>query len=123
LRLVRTQKRKQPRKELLSFVLLIRSRPLEPNLRTESGPEVIASTVVQEHDFVARFHAETEPASVEFNAAAGIKDAVGVAVNNIVDLVIDNACRDRTADAKVHKAALQQSENTHRASALDLEAK
>jgi hypothetical protein len=118
-----TQKRKQPQKELLSFFLLIKSRVSEPDLRASGGTEIVAVTIVQEHDFVPGFHAETEPAGVKFNAAAGIEDAVRVAINNIANLVVDDASGDRTTDAKVHKAALQQAKNAYRPGTLNLQTK
>jgi hypothetical protein len=117
------KKESSPGKELLSLFLLVKSRVLEPDLRAGCGPEVVGGTVVQEHDFVPGFHAETEPAGVKFNAAAGIENPIRVAINNIIDLVVDYAGGHWTTDAKIHKAAFQQSKNAYRAGALDLEAK
>jgi hypothetical protein len=100
-------KESSPRKELLSFFLLIRSRVLEPDLRADGGAEIVARTGVQEHDFITSLHPETEPPGIELNAAARIEDAIRIAINNIVDLVIDNSRSHRTANAEVHKTAFQ----------------
>src|SRR4029077_16966493 len=85
------------------------------------GAEVVARAVIQEHDFVPGFHAETEPALVKLDAAAGIKNSVGIAIHDIVDLVVDHAGRNWTADAEIDEAAFQQTEDAHGARALDLE--
>jgi len=125
------RKKKAARRGPLSFFCYMRAsylerqpsleRWLEPDLWAGGGVEVVAGAVVQEHDFVPGFHAETEPARVEFNTAARIKDAIGVAVNDIVDLVVDYAGRDWTADAEVYKTAFQQPKDPHGAGALNLE--
>ena len=83
---------------------------LEPDLRANGGTEIVAGTTIQEHDFVACFRTDTKPAGIEFNAAAGIENPIRVAINNIANLVIDHAGSHRTTDAKIHKAAFQQSE-------------
>ena len=92
-------------------------------MRANSGAEIVGRTGIQEHDFVAGFHPETEPSGIEFNAAAGIEHAAGVAVNNVIDLIVDHAGGHRSAHAKVHKAAFQQSKNAYRSGGLDLQSK
>ena len=93
---------------------------LEPDLRADRGTEIVAGTGIQEHDFVACFRADTQPASIEFDSAAGIENTISIAVNNVVDLVVDHAGGHRAADTKIHKAAFQQPEKAYRARALDL---
>lgn len=115
-------KRKQPTEELLSFFLLYESCLLEPNLRAERGTEIIAVAIVQEHDLIACLSSEAKPTNVEFNAAAGIENAVSVAVHDGADLIIDCARRHRSTYSKVHNAALEQREDPHRTGSLNLEA-
>jgi hypothetical protein len=91
-------------------------------LRAKRGTEIIASAIVQEHDFIACFGSEAKPAYVEFNATAGIENAVSVAVHNGADLIIDGARRHWSTYSKVHNAALEQRENPHRTGSLNLEA-
>src|SRR5581483_8918476 len=92
----------------------------ETNLWTGRGAEIIGRAIIQEHNFIACFHPEAKPANVKFHAGARIKHAVGIAINNAVDLVIDDAGRHRTAYAKVYKPAFEQTENADWAGRLDL---
>src|SRR4029077_1626838 len=96
---------------------------LETNLRSGRSAEVVRGAFVQEHNFVTCFHTEPEPAGIELHATTRIKHAVGVAVNNVVDLVVDRACGHRTTHAKVHEPAFCQCENPHWPRALDLQSK
>jgi hypothetical protein len=115
-------KKKQPIKSCVLLFCYLELRCLESNLRTKRGTEIIASAIVQEHDFIACLGSEAEPANVEFNAATGIENAVSVAVHDSADLVIDGARRDRPTYAKVDNAALEQRENPHRTGSLNFEA-
>src|SRR5690349_17054874 len=96
---------------------------LETNLRSKGGAEIVRSAVVQEHNFIARFNPDAQPARVEFHAASRIKHSIGIAIHNVADLVIDYARCHRTTHAKVHEPAFRQRKDPHWPRALDLQAK
>src|SRR5215467_2047674 len=96
------------------------SHELKTNLRSKGCAEIIGHSVVQEHDLVAALKANSQPAEVKFNARAGIDRSFSVSVDNVPDLIVDDAGRDRTAHAKVDEPALHQPEEAHRAGGLDL---
>ena len=100
--------------------MLALKQTLEADLRTRGNAEVVRVSTTEEEDFVAGLSPDTQPAEVELDASTRVKDAIRVAINNVVDLVIDGAGSGRSTHTKVDESALEERKDSHGTSGLDL---
>ena len=94
-------------------------KKLETDLRSKGAAEVVTGFIWEKDDLIARFSPNTQPADIKFDATGRINRGIGIAIHNIIDLVVDGSDRHRSTNAKVHKPAFDSGKNAHWAGALN----